>query len=64
MLYIPHGEGEIGGWKTKTKKLKVVVGSNRVLLHGTLAEQLHHPFSFVLDQSATLFLSFGTLLLM
>jgi len=44
MLHIPHGEGEIGGWKTK--KSKAVVGSNRVLLHGTLAEQLHHPFSF------------------
>lgn len=29
--------------KTK-KKLKAVAGSNRVLLHGTLAEQLRHPF--------------------
>lgn len=44
MVNIPHGEGEIEEWMRKRKKLKAVVGSNRVLLHGKLAEQLHHPF--------------------
>jgi hypothetical protein len=41
-VYIPHGEGEIE--ESMMKKLKVVVGSNRVHLHGKLAEQLHHPY--------------------
>jgi len=43
MLYIPHEEEETE--ESMKKKLKVVVESNRVHLHGKHAEQLHHPFS-------------------
>jgi hypothetical protein len=42
-IYIPHEEEEIE--ESMKKKLKVVVESNRVHLHGKHAEQLHHPFS-------------------
>ena len=41
---VPRGEGGIGGLKRKRKtKSKAVVESNRDLLLGKLAEQLHRP---------------------
>jgi hypothetical protein len=50
---VPHGEGGIGGWKRRRKrKLKAVVESNRGLLLGKLAEQLHRPWLLVSESKS------------